>query len=121
VTTSEQDRVDLRRIAELAESGDYRTLQMLAAMNADNLEVSGLDMRTHTLVRLAALAAVGGSPLTWAMHTDATTPDQMLGPDLIGTIIAIAPIIGSARAMSAISEFVHAMTLGDGMAEAFGE
>jgi UDP-N-acetyl-D-mannosaminuronic acid transferase (WecB/TagA/CpsF family) len=113
--TSEQDLKDLQIIAGFAEQGDYKTFGFLAAMNADNLEQSGLDARTHTLVRLAALVAIGGTPLAWALHTDATESEQLIGPDLIGTLIAIAPLVGTPKVTSAIADLARATQLGEGL------
>ena len=107
----------MRVIAGLAEAGDYKAFSFLAALNADNLEESGLDQRTHTLVRFAALVAAGSAPLSWALHTDATEPENLLGPDLVGTLIAIAPLVGTARVVSAIADFARAMSMGDALAE----
>ena len=58
---------------------------------------SGLDERTFVLVRIAALAAVGGGAASW---TDA---DRVgLQPrDVEGAIVAISPLIGTARATEA--------------------
>jgi alkylhydroperoxidase/carboxymuconolactone decarboxylase family protein YurZ len=115
--SSEQDQRDLRVIADLARIGDFKAFDFLAALNADNLQESGLDPKTHTLVRFAALVAIGGAPLTWALHTDATEPDLLPGPELVGMLIAIAPIVGTAKVTSAIAEFGKATQLGDALAE----
>jgi hypothetical protein len=105
----------------IAAKADYRTFRFLAAMNTENLAESALDERTHFLVRLAALVTLGASPLSWAMHTDAKDPEAMWSPEVIGTLIAIAPIVGTVKVTSAMADFVRGTRLTDDIDALFGE
>src|SRR5208282_6312865 len=46
-------------------AGDPASLEPATCPEADNIDKSGLDVRTHALVRLAALVAADGSPAAY--------------------------------------------------------
>jgi 4-carboxymuconolactone decarboxylase len=91
-----------RVLADLAE-GEGPLLETLVGMQADTLERSGLDERTYLLVRLASLVAMEASPASYLIHL-AIADELGIGLDEVqGVLVAIAPIVGSARVMSAVS------------------
>jgi alkylhydroperoxidase/carboxymuconolactone decarboxylase family protein YurZ len=69
---------------------------LAARLNEGIFESSGLDERTFFLVRAAAMAAMGSGPTAWGVTTELMDGD-VSGEDLLGTLTAIAPIIGTAR------------------------
>lgn len=73
---------------------------LAAHLNRDIVEASGLDMRTFFLVRAAAMAAMGSGPSGWEITTELMDPD-VTAEDLMGMLTAIAPIIGTARLLTA--------------------
>lgn len=67
----------------------------------DNIEESGLDVRTHAMVCLAALVAAGECGTAYDQHV-ATTLDRGVTPDEIaGVLVALIPTVGAARVTAA--------------------
>ena len=67
----------------------------------DNIEESGLDVRTHAMVRLAALAAAGERGTAYDQHV-ATALDHGVTPDEIaGVLVALLPTAGAGRVTAA--------------------
>lgn len=63
----------------------------------DNIEESGLDVRTHAMVCLAALVVGGERETTYEQHV-ATALDHGVTPDEIaGVLVTLLPIAGAAR------------------------
>lgn len=91
----------LEQFRQQLEGSDH-AFALIAKLNDGIAEASGLDVRTLHLVRCAAMAAAGAPAASWeaqlalagAVATDA---------EILGTLIAIAPIIGTARYAAAIS------------------
>jgi alkylhydroperoxidase/carboxymuconolactone decarboxylase family protein YurZ len=96
-----EDRAEIEAIRQaLANSGT--ALAVAARLNAGVMEESGLDVRTLHLVRSAALAASGAAPVSWAANLELMEGD-VTSDELMGTLIAIAPVIGTARYMQAVT------------------
>ena len=96
-----EDRAEIEAIRQaIANSGT--AMSVAARLNAGVLEESGLDVRTLHLVRSAALAASGAAAVTWATNLELMEGD-VTADELMGTLIAIAPIIGTARYMQAVT------------------
>jgi 4-carboxymuconolactone decarboxylase len=107
----------LESLQVLAE-GDFSTLDALKSLIADTYEASGLDLQTFMLVRMAALATLDAAPASWMMNI-AGSSEAGLAPELIlGTLIAIAPVIGTARIVSAASHITKAFYLAGELAAA---
>ena len=107
----------LESLQVLAE-GDFSTLDALKSLIADTYEASGLDLQTFMLVRMAALATLDAAPASWMMNI-AGSSEAGLAPELIlGTLIAIAPVIGTARIVSAASHITKAFYLAGELAGA---
>jgi 4-carboxymuconolactone decarboxylase len=101
-----EDRAEIEAIRQaMANSGT--PMSVAARLNAGVLEESGLDVRTAHLVRAAALAASGASPITWTANLELMEGD-VTADELMGTLIAVAPIIGTARYMQAVTAITDA-------------
>lgn len=87
----------LGRIAQ----GDAPVLETLLAMNLDALERSGLDDETYLLVRLAALVAMDAPPMSYLITLGAAAETGMTVEQVQAVLVAIAPVVGSARVTSA--------------------
>jgi 4-carboxymuconolactone decarboxylase len=86
-------------------SGEAPVLEALAQMQVGTLEGSKLGEETYLLVRLAALVATDAAPVAYHAHLG----DLGLSMDkVLGTLVAIAPVVGSARVLSAASRMVQA-------------
>lgn len=102
-------------------AGDAPVLESLVAMNLDSLENSGLDAQTYFLVRLAALVAMDAAPVSYAMNLGLAADAGVTLEQAQGALVAIAPVVGSARVASAAGKILRA-AFGVAMAmEAEGE
>jgi hypothetical protein len=80
-------------------------------MTIDTMETCNLDPRSYFLVRLSGLAAMDASPYSYLLNVAAAA--EVLEPDdLRGVLIALAPVIGSARTMSAAGNMMRAFAAG---------
>lgn len=96
---------------EALAQGELQGLEYLARMHEGNLEASGLDEKTWQLVRIAALATLDGPPISWTANLTVADEMGMSAEEIIGTLIAIAPIVGSARVISAAQKMSKALGL----------
>ncbi len=79
--------------------------------------LSGLDCRTHALARIAALIAVDAAPPSYMSSVDRALDAGATHEEIVGTLIALLPIVGVARVVSAAPNL--ALALGYDTAEAF--
>ena len=107
------DEERLRRLA----LHDERCIESVLAMNVSDVENSGLDPRTHALVRLSALVVMGGGPVSFHWNVGSALAAGATKEDIVGTLIAVAPISGLARVISATPEI--AFSIGYDMDAAF--
>jgi alkylhydroperoxidase/carboxymuconolactone decarboxylase family protein YurZ len=100
-------------LAQLREvgAGELEGLEVLADMHEGNLEASKLDQKTWQLVRIAALATLDAGPMSWRMNLGLADEMGMTAEEVIGTLIAIAPVVGTARIVSAAGNIAKAMNL----------
>jgi 4-carboxymuconolactone decarboxylase len=84
-------------------SGEASVLQTLTQMEVHALERSALDAETYTLIRLAALVATDAAPVSYLAHLDAGGGAGIPMEKILWTLVAITPIVGSARVLSAAS------------------
>jgi alkylhydroperoxidase/carboxymuconolactone decarboxylase family protein YurZ len=90
-------------------AGDAPVLESLLAMNLDALERSGLDAETYLLVRLAALVAIDAPPVSYGITLAAAAETELTVEKAQSVLIAIAPIVGTARVTSAAGAIVRAV------------
>jgi 4-carboxymuconolactone decarboxylase len=76
-------------------------LDTLVQMSANTLERSRLDPETFMLLRIAALASVGAAPTSYAANLGAADEFGVEPDKVQGTLVAIAPVVGTARAAEA--------------------
>ena len=89
-------------LADLAE-GEGPLLETLVKMQGDTLERSGLDERTYLLVRLAALVAMEAPPASFLVDLAIADEIGISVDEVRGVLIAVAPVVGSARVVSALA------------------
>ena len=82
-------------------NGDLGAMEILVNMNVDSMKSSGLDPETLMLVRVAALAAIDAPAVSWLANLGVASETDLKTDQLWGTLIAIAPLIGTARVVSA--------------------
>ncbi len=91
--------------------GDLSVLTALLRMHESSLEESGLDPETFMLTRIAALATLDAAPASWLMNLGVSGEIGISPERIVGTLIAIAPVIGTARIVSAAGSIVGALGL----------
>jgi 4-carboxymuconolactone decarboxylase len=91
--------------------GDAPVLERLIAMNLDSMENSELDPRTYFLVRIAALVAMDAAPVSYLVNLGLAAEVGVTLEEAQGTLIAIAPVVGSARVASAAGNVLRAFGL----------
>src|SRR5688500_9070813 len=84
-------------------------LDLLARMTADSLAASNLPLDDLMLVRIAALVAVDAGPASYAMNLQAAAEVGLDAETLRGVLTAIAPIVGTARTVSATTRMARAL------------
>jgi alkylhydroperoxidase/carboxymuconolactone decarboxylase family protein YurZ len=101
--------------------GDAPVLETLAQMTVGTMERSGLDEKTYFLVRLAALIAIDAAPVSYLLNIGAAADSGVDLETARGLVVAIAPIIGTARVASAVSKLIRAGILGEALKESLDE
>jgi 4-carboxymuconolactone decarboxylase len=90
-------RTTLRRLA----LRDDEFIESLLAGDRESAAVSGIDRRSHALVRLGALIAMNAAPPSYMSAIDAGDEAGVSRDEIVGTLIAVLPIVGAARVVSA--------------------
>lgn len=93
--------------------GNLKALDELKQSLEDSYEQSGLDAETFMLVRLAALTAMDASPVSWLTNLKIGKELGIPRERAIGTLIAIAPVVGTARTVSAAGSILKALEMAD--------
>lgn len=88
---------------------DERFMESVLGMGGDTVDVSQLDQRTHALVRLGAELAIDAAPNSYQSTIEAALAAGAGIDEIVGTLIAVAPIVGSARVVSAAPELSLAL------------
>ena len=97
--------------------GEAPVLEALADINAASLERTELDPATLILVRLAALAAVDAPPASYMAHLGPAAEVGVTLDKAQDVLVAVAPIVGTPRTMSAATKMVEALGLAIDLAE----
>lgn len=86
----------LRRMA----LSDERYVQDVLSMQLTNIDASGLDPKTHALVRLGALIALDGPQASFQWNASMAMASGATVDEIVGVMIAVAPTVGLARVVS---------------------
>ena len=92
-------------------TSDTPVLDLLASMTAASIAVSSLDPSTLMLVRIAALVAIDAPPASYLLNLEAASEAGLDSEAVRGVLTAIAPIVGTARIVSATGKIVEALEL----------
>lgn len=90
-------------------TGDTRVLDAIAEITAVSIERSDLDARSLILVRLAALIAVDAPAASYLLHVGPAVDVDVTLDDVQDVLIAVAPVVGTARTLSAAAKIVDAL------------
>ena len=101
-------------LEDMAQGGGP-VLSTLAQMSAGALNHAGISEQTALLVRFAALVALDAAPASYLVNL-ALAEEALIDPEAIrGTLAALAPLVGSARVVSAAGKVAEAWQLADVM------
>ena len=90
---------------------------VLAEMTAVSIAAADLDPVTLMMVRLAALVAVGAPPLSYVLNLETADAVGMTKAQAEAVLVAVAPIVGTARVVAAAGSLVEGL----GLQIAFGD
>jgi hypothetical protein len=94
-----------------SEPAETPILGLLAAMTADAIEASSLDVETMMLVRIAALVATDAPAASYLLNLRVAGDTGIDEDQIQGVLAAIAPIVGTSRIVSAVTHLVQAYGL----------
>ncbi len=92
-------------------TSDTAVLDTLVDLTAASVDHSSFPTRDFMLVRLAALISVDAPPASYLANADAIEKSGITADDISEVMIAIAPLVGTARVVSAAGKILRAMGL----------
>ena len=84
-------------------------VQGLIGLQIQNIENSGLDPRTHALVRIASLITLGAPPASFAWQVSLAREAGATADEIAGVLVAVAPTAGLPRVVAAAPEIKKAL------------
>jgi 4-carboxymuconolactone decarboxylase len=94
-----------------AQPSETPVLDLLEVMTLASLDASGLDPQTLMLVRLAALIAVDAPPTSYMLNIGAAAQIGVSAQNARDVLAAVAPIVGTVRTVSALSNIALGLSL----------
>jgi 4-carboxymuconolactone decarboxylase len=80
---------------------DDQYIDAVLSEECANATLAGIDRRSHALLRIAALIAVDAAPPSFMSAVEAGLDAGASHDEIVGTLIAVMPIVGVARVVSA--------------------
>ena len=102
----------------MSTASDTPVLDTLAAMTVDSIERCGMAPDLLVLTRIAALAASDAPPISYAAHIDPAIRAGLTVEQLPDVLVAVAPIVGTARVMTAAGNIAKAFGIAIAVADA---
>jgi len=102
-------------------TGEAPVLEALIDINAVSLVRTELDPVPLLLVRLAALAAVDAPPASYLMHVGAAMESGVTVEQVQDVLVAVSPIVGAPRVLSAALNITEALGFVVAIADAAAE
>ena len=99
-------------------SSESPVLDTLTDMTAASVDHNTLSPRDYMLARVAALVAVDASPMSWFANAAAVEESGLTTDDIQGVMIAVAPVVGAPRVMSAGGHILRALGIAIAVADA---
>ncbi|MGW1591784.1 carboxymuconolactone decarboxylase family protein [Streptomyces sp. NPDC002386] len=105
----------------MATSSEAPVFETLAAMTMDSFEHCGMDAATLILTRIAALAAMDAPAISYLAHVDPAIKANLTVEQVQDVLVAIAPVVGTARVMAAAGHITEALGFAVAVAESDAE
>jgi len=93
---------------QLAES-DPGMIERVIGRQVENVRESGLDPRTHALVRIGALIALGAPSASFGWHVSLAREAGASDDEIAGVLVAVAPVTGTPRVVGAAPMVAEAL------------
>jgi alkylhydroperoxidase/carboxymuconolactone decarboxylase family protein YurZ len=97
---------------------DTPVLDALAEITAVSIAHGTLDAREHLMARIAALVAVDAPAASYLLHVGTAAEAGVTLEDVQGLLIAVAPIVGTPRIVTAATNITAALGLAIAVVEA---
>ena len=98
--------------------GEAPVLEAITDINAVSIARTELDPATLILIRLAALVAVDAPAASYLMHIGPAIESGVKVEDLQDVLVAVAPITGTPRVLSAAARITEALGIAVAVIEA---
>jgi 4-carboxymuconolactone decarboxylase len=95
---------------------DGAVVDPLVVDSGRNLAASRLDAKTHALARVAALVAIDAATPSYLDPVDDAREAGASDDEIVGTLVALLPIVGAPRIVSAAPKLGLALGLDVGQA-----
>jgi alkylhydroperoxidase/carboxymuconolactone decarboxylase family protein YurZ len=99
-------------------SSESPVLDTLADMTVASVDHNSLSPREYMLARVATLIAVDAPPISWFANAAAIQESGLTAEDIQGIMIAVAPVVGAPRVMSAGGHVLRALGIAIAVADA---
>jgi len=99
-------------------NGETPVLDTLADITAASLAHNSLPPRELMLVRIAALIAVDAPPASYLANAAAAADSGITADDIQAVMIGVAPLVGTARVVSAGGNILRALGFAIAVADA---
>jgi alkylhydroperoxidase/carboxymuconolactone decarboxylase family protein YurZ len=90
-------------------STDTPVLDTILDITTASIEHNSVSPRDFMLARLAALIAVDAPPASYLANASAAEQAGLTAADIEGVMIAVAPVVGTPRVMSAAGQILRAL------------
>ncbi|GAA4987121.1 hypothetical protein GCM10025734_11830 [Kitasatospora paranensis] len=107
-----------RRPIDMTIASETPVLDTLAAMTVDSVERCGMAPDMLIMTRIAALAASDAPPISYLAHIEPGLRAGLTAAQLQDVLVAVAPIIGTARVMTAAGNIASALGVAIAVADA---
>ena len=100
---------EVTKLLKSAIPGDTPVLESLVRLHADVQAQSGLDDRMYLMVRIAALVAIDASATSYLANLTMADEVGITADDVRGVLIALGPLLGSARVLAGAEKALAAI------------
>ena len=90
-------------------STDTPVLDTIVDITTASIEHNSVSPRDFMLARLAALIAVDAPPASYVANAPAVQQAGLTSDDIEGVMIAVAPVVGTPRVVSAAGQILRAL------------
>jgi alkylhydroperoxidase/carboxymuconolactone decarboxylase family protein YurZ len=88
---------------------DASAIEGVLQARHENLEASGLDPRTYSLVNIAALIAADAAPASYIFQVAFALEAGVTPEEILGLLVALNPTVGNVRIVAAAGELAFAL------------